>query len=208
MTVEDVNRGIHVAEFYLGQTVDALRLIEDAEHRPADTSDRVKHLAVVLDSLREKVDSGRLAVGFIHERFNADLPKEKQIGTPKAMGALLRSIPLTIGDGLHDFRGQRRVSCVEWDGKIETFLKQSLQSLQSLQSHTGRGATDGDIEETKSPKSPSPADEYPDMETLETLKKQSLHPETHTTKGVGDVGDVGDVFPNRLEPLDDDAEYF
>ncbi len=217
LTVEDIDRGIEMAVFYLGQTVDAMRLIEDSEHQPPDISERVKHLAEILDSLRAEVDSGRLAVGYIQERFNDSLPKEKQIGTPKAMGALLRSIQLTIADGLHDFRGQRRVSCLEWDTKTESFLKQSLQSLQSLQTQTAQGFTDGDIEKTKSPKSPYLPDPDFKMETLETWKKQSLHPGTSTSTGPGDIGDVGDVISNESENFDsdepetevlDDAEHF
>ena len=45
LTLEDVNRGIEAAEFYLVQPVDAMRLIEDLDHRPANTSERVRRLA-------------------------------------------------------------------------------------------------------------------------------------------------------------------
>ena len=78
--------GIDVAEFYLGQAVDAVRLLaEEACSRPREVSDRTQLLARVLDSLRGDIDNGRLAVGFIQERYNALAPNEGIIKSPHAM---------------------------------------------------------------------------------------------------------------------------
>ncbi|MGO9530565.1 MAG: DUF3987 domain-containing protein [Syntrophobacteraceae bacterium] len=202
LSLEDIERGIDAVEFYLGQTVDAMRLIEEPEHCPTDTSERVKHLAETLEALRSEVDSGRLAVGFIQERFNQGMPKEKQIGTAKAMGALLRSIPLTIPDRLHDFHGQRRVSCLEWDNITESFIKRSLHSLHSLQRQEQQCFADGDIGNSKSPKSPQMCDPDYDLETLERSENQSLRPENAVNSAFGDVGDVGDFIADKYQNLD------
>jgi hypothetical protein len=133
LTLEDVNRGIEAVEFFLGQTVDAVRLIEDPEHCLIDTTERVKHLAETLEILRSEVDSGRLAIGFIQDRYNQGLQKEKQIETAKAMGALLRSIPLTVSERRHRANNKVSAFCVEWNQKTESFLKSHCQSSRCSQ---------------------------------------------------------------------------
>jgi hypothetical protein len=207
LTLEDINRGITAVEFYLGQTVDAMQLIENSAHCPPDTSERVKHLAETLEGLRNEVDSGRLAVGYIQERFNQGMPKEKQIGTAKGMGALLRSIQLTIPDRLHDFHGQRRISCLEWDSKTESFIKRSLQSLQSLQRQEQQCFADGDIGKSKSPKSPQMPELDDDLETLERSENPSLRSGNGVKPSFGDIGDVGDLGIKEDENLDDEELF-
>ncbi len=65
----DITRGIETIEFYLGQTVSAMKLLESADFTAEQNGPQVVRLAQVLDSLRTDVDSGRLAIGFIQERF-------------------------------------------------------------------------------------------------------------------------------------------
>ena len=132
LTLDDLNRGIRAVEFYLGQTVQALQVLEDPFHSVQATDERVIQLAVVLDALRGHTDSGRLAVGFIHDALNQCLPEHQRFQTPRATGAFLRSLGLTIPRRKHDANGRRAVSCLLWDGKIETFLERRLQSLHSL----------------------------------------------------------------------------
>jgi len=197
LQVEEIDRGIAAVEFYLGQTVDAMRLLENENCAPADTSERLKRLAETLASLRGEVDSGRLAVGHIHERFNQGLTEEKQIGTAKAMGAMLRSIPLTMAHGNHDANGRRAVSCLEWDSKTESFIEVRLQRLQRLQGKQYQGRADTDIENPKSAKSVSDCGADSDMQTLQTWETQSLLPETPTNPTQTDFANIADVIPTE-----------
>ena len=128
----DITRGIETIEFYLGQTVSAMKLLESADFTAEQNGPQVVRLAQVLDSLRTDVDSGRLAIGFIQERFNDGLPEEQRIKTPRAMGVLLRSLGLTIPYGHHDANGRQRVSCLLWDTKTESLIKTRLECLGSL----------------------------------------------------------------------------
>ncbi len=132
LTLDDLNRGIRAVEFYLGQTVQALQVLEDPLHAVQVTDERVIQLAVVLDCLRGHTDSGRLAVGFVHGELNRRLPEHQRFQTPRATGAFLRSLGFTLPPGKHDANGRRAVSCLLWDSKIETFLGRRLQSLHSL----------------------------------------------------------------------------
>jgi hypothetical protein len=195
LTLDDINRGIDTVEFYLGQTVDAMRLIEDPEHCPADTSEQIKHLAETLESLRGEVDSGRLAVGFIQAQFNQGLSKERQIGTAKAMGALLRSVLLTMAEGHHDANGHRAVSCLKWDSKTEKFLETCLQSLQSLQTVNQQCFTGADIRKSKSAMSAKTSWADSDTQTLQTLKNRSLQPGTRSGPTSTDYADVAGFVP-------------
>jgi len=150
LRVEDLDRGIQATEFYLGQALDAMRLIRNPKHLPQDLSSRTLHLAKALESLRGEVDNGRLAVGFILERFNSDLPAEQKIGQPRALGAMLRSLGLTMAAGKHDANGKRAVSCLAWDAKIESFIKTHLQRLQCLQTKPAGGSVDADVQSAMS----------------------------------------------------------
>lgn len=125
--------GIDMAEFYLGQAVDAVRLLADEGlARPTEVSDRMQLLAKVLTSLRPDLDNGRLAVGFIQERFNTLAPAEARIKSPHAMGAMLRSAGLSVSAGKLNANGRRSTRCLLWDQKSEDFVQTSLQTLQTL----------------------------------------------------------------------------
>ena len=191
LTLEDIDRGIDSVEFYLGQTVDAMKLIEDPGHCPADTSERIKHLAETLDSLRGEVDSGRLAVGFIQARFNQGLSKEKQMETAKAMGALLRSIPLTKSAGRHDANGRKGAYCLEWDSKTELFIQQSSGSSGSSETKSQQSFASLNIEQAKFGKFRSGEPGNLKLDTSRTLEKRS--------SGLGyGVSESAANFPNVL----------
>jgi len=146
LTVKDVERGIEAVEFYLGQAIDAMRLLKDPEYYPQDISEFDRQLARTLDALRSQVDNGRLAVGFIMEQYNSGLRAEQKISKPKVMGTRLRSLGLTMSAGKHDANGRRAVSCLLWDEKTENFIKERLHSLQCLQSEPERGFVDTDVQ--------------------------------------------------------------
>ncbi len=197
LTIDDIQRGIRAVEFYLGQTVGALQVLEDSTHQPDAQDKRTLHLARVLDSLRGEVDSGRLAVGFIHERFNAGAEQYQRFRTPHAFGAFIRSCGLNIADSLHDANGRSRVRCLLWDEKINLFLEISLGSLGSLESVIRQEFAGRDIENAKSRKSRSNGEANTDSETSETCKNQSLGLQTSMNKGPRDIRDIRDIVSSK-----------
>ena len=199
LTITDVQRGIHAIEFYLSQTVGALQVLEDTSHQPDALDERTLHLARVLDSLRSDVDSGRLAVSYVHERFNAGVEKQQQFKTFKAMGSFIRSLKLSMSPGKHDANGRRAANCLLWDEKTNLFIETSLQRLQRLQNVDRQSSPSADIEKTKSATSASHTPQDGATQTLQTLKKQSLQPETITWKGSTDKADIADVVSGKEE---------
>jgi hypothetical protein len=189
----DIRKGIKVSEFYLGHIIEAMKaLVSEDAPLPFEKTDRVVHLAKTLEGLREQVDGGLLAIGFIWENFNKGCAEGLHVKNERAMGTILRDCGLTIARSKHDANGKRRVKCLQWDEKTESLTETCLQSLQSLQTQEKQGVTDGDIENPTSPTSPSKGDDGQNMETMETLKTQRLHGETIEIIEDGDNGDNGD----------------
>ena len=195
--VKGIKRGIKVVEFYLGNTIAAMKSLssEDVE-LPLEKTGQIIHLAETLNQLRDKVDGGLLSIGFIQENYNKGCPEGLHVKSDRAMGGILRHCDLTIQAGKGDANGRRRVKCLKWDKKTEAFTESCLQSLQSLQTQKNQDVTDGDIEKPMSPKSPSNGDNGQGLETLETLKKQCLHRKPIEIIDNGDIGDNGDIVSN------------
>jgi hypothetical protein len=192
LTADDLERGMKTVHFYLGQVQDALRLIEDEDHSPVEISERSILLARTLKQLRPSLENGRLAIGFIHEQFNKIAPKTQRIGKPRGMGALLRSVKLTISPDKHDANGRRAAYCLEWNQETENFIKQCLQYLQSLQTHEWQGFEDADIKTVMSASSSSSTDRDESVQTLKTPDNQCLHPETRTSNQDATIADIAD----------------
>jgi hypothetical protein len=201
---EDFDRARQVVMFHLGQAEEALRLFDPKNQHPAvEVSERTLHLASVLTELRKELDSGRLAVGYIHEAFNAKCQEHLRIKSPHAMGSLLRSCGLTISEGRHNANGKRAVRCLVWDKKADAFLeyqyKTSLQSLQSLPTEGSSAFAVADIEKSKSAKSANSSSESRPMQTLQTLKNKSLHPESRMQSSNADNADnADDILKDEL----------
>ena len=90
---------------------------------PVEVSERTALLAQVLEGMRQHIDNGRLAVGFVQGGYNLLAPREGTIKSPHAMGALLRSAGLTISAGRHHANGKAGVRCLQWDEKTEELLR-------------------------------------------------------------------------------------
>jgi len=123
ITLDDIKKGINIAEFYMGHAVDAVKVFSSGYMlNSIEITEQIICLSESLKTLKDEVDSGRLAVGFICERYNSIVKKNNQM-KPKAMGAFLRSCSLNITPGSHNANGRRSVRCLIWDNKLESFLK-------------------------------------------------------------------------------------
>lgn len=190
LSVEDLERGISTVQFYLGQIQDALLLIEQEDHAPAEVSERSMLLAQILDRLRPHLENGRLAIGFIQKQYNLIAPKTQRVGTPRGMGAVLRAVKLTTSQCTHNANGRRAVYCLEWNQQTETFIKQCLHQSETQEWRDIEGT---DVEE---PTSPDPVD---GVQTLQTSENQCLHQETRVSTGQTDIADVADVGASTSE---------
>jgi hypothetical protein len=134
----DIDRGIAAANFYMGQIVHAAQALFHEDHQlPPELTPQVLHLIRTLRDLRGQLDSGRLAVGFIHQEFNNTCQPEEKIATPKAMGAFLRGCGLTISPGKHNANGRSSVKCLQWDEHSEKLIKRGSELNQVEQSDVG-----------------------------------------------------------------------
>lgn len=124
---EEIHRAISVVEFYLAHTVSALQLI-DSDISPVHVNKTTSTLSKTLASLRSDLDSCRLAVGYIFEKFNEQCVPALKIKSEKAMGTLLREHGLTISNGKHNANRRRGVCCLIWDEKTDHFLRTSQTS--------------------------------------------------------------------------------
>lgn len=141
LSLEEMERGIQVVEFYLAQTVDAMWLIlDESSTPPVEISQRTIHLANTLELLKPDIESGRLAVGYIWKKFNSTAPPAIQLNSARAMGALLRDCGLTIAKGLHDFKGKRRLRCLVWGKKTEQFINHLSNVSKGSDSHNHAGS--------------------------------------------------------------------
>ena len=192
ITEETIQAGIEIAEYYLGQAVDAVRLLVDEKSSPPqEVSERTNRLARVLESLRNKTDSGRLAVSFIFEHFNAASPKESRMTSARAMGAILRNVGLSLSEGRHHANGKSGVRCLCWDEKTEHFLKQCSQRPQCSQHQYLRTLEDEDFTNATSSTS---SNEKASLRTSRILETPCPQQETVTGQRLEDIEDVEDIF--------------
>lgn len=198
-----IEKGIRLSEFYLGHIICAVEALAGDVSSPLEFTDQVIHLAKTLENLKPELDSGRLAVGYIHEKFNATCRPEQKINTARAIGALLRHCKLTIPGGTFNANKKESIKCLQWDEKTNSFIEVCLQSLQSLQNESYQGLQGGDIEKNKVSKVSREDTHNSQVETLETLKKQCLQAETGVNTSNGDFGDIGDEFSKENKKTND-----
>lgn len=155
--VQDIRRGIELAEWFLSNAVDAVHYLTKpgATAKTPDVSTKAVTLARTLEEVEDQAENGRVGIGWLKEQYNCRADQHDTFTTPHAFGAYVRSLGLKISNGLHDFQGRRRVKCLCVDEKTKSFRKSCLHSLHSLQTAQPCGLSDGDNLSPKSPKSPS-----------------------------------------------------
>jgi hypothetical protein len=190
LSLADLERGIRLVHFYLGQVQDALRLIEEDDYSPSEVSERSLLLAQTLQQLRSHLQDGRLAIGFIHKHYNLIAPDTQKVAKPRGMGAVLRAMKLIISPGKHDANGHRGAKCLVWDEYTETFIKKCLRCLRCLQNQNWQGFEGADIDESMSASSANTSEGFRELEAI-GIRLSS--PETCTSGGYQDDADIADM---------------
>ena len=123
LEITDITRGIKAAEFYLGQSVVAIKdLILKRSRYGFVNSERHRVFAKTLQHLKGRLENGMLTIGEIHDEFNKHAQQGYKFWSPKAIGLFIREIPLTVSDVKHRVNG-RQGRCLVWDIKTVNYLK-------------------------------------------------------------------------------------
>ncbi len=194
-----VKKGITVARFYLSQIAEAVSLFDtERASQPVEVSERTIRLAKILQNLKRELDNGKLAVGYILEKYNEGCPPYLSLRTPKSMGAFLRNCNLKVTNSKHDANGKKGVRCLEWDETTDKFinflLKQSPESPESPENKESSGITKEDITSGKSGKSGRNDNRENKIRTFRTSKEQSPGSQTRKNKGRPDIPDIPDII--------------
>jgi len=131
----DIKKGIKVSEFYLGHIIQAMEaLASEGAQNVFEITEQVRHLARTLEAMEPELDNGRLAVGYIQERFNADAERGLWVHSSRSMGSLLRKCGLTIQANRSRANGRTGVHCLVWDERINYLIeKTSTMSTKSTE---------------------------------------------------------------------------
>jgi hypothetical protein len=119
----DVQKGIRVSSFYLGHILTAMDVLGGASPDVVEVTDQVIHLAMTLKAMEPEVDNGRLAIGYVQEKYNEFSDPFLEVKSPHLMGSLLRRCGLTVTGGRHKANGRVGVFCLQWDKKTKSFLE-------------------------------------------------------------------------------------
>ncbi len=177
LQVEDIQRGIAVAMFHLGQEVGILELLlgRNKEAPPAELDERQQHLLGVLRSLETKPGNNLFSVRLITARFLESCPLELKGTTEKAVGRMLRAMGFSPSKISREVDGGRNRSCLELNDKNQKLLKTYLQRLQSL--HPAEFNTDitGNHDKPTLTKLTPDSPQGDEIQPLQPLEKQRLH---------------------------------
>ena len=193
---KDMQKGIDAVTFYAGHLVDAAKsLCSDKPVTPFEVTDQVKHLAETLEGLRNEIDNGRLAIGFIQERFNLNTEPEYKIKTPHAIGALLRKYGLTIPAG--HFRSNKKTGakCLSWNKETENFLKQvnKVNVVNNTINHAGLEALTLKNQSQRSQQNPQNITQNPKSVDIVDIEKTKSTPAKLRASSDVDKEDIVDI---------------
>jgi len=192
LSKNDIRKGIKAAEFYMGHIVDAMQaLISKDRIVSFEITEHVKHLAATLEGLKTELDNGRLAVGYVQEKFNESLPAGQQIKKAKSMGTFLRQCGLTVPVKKFRIKDKGGLSCLVWNQKLNNFLKKVSQHSQHSQQGVNGGSLQVLIKEKVSQHSQrSVSDNDPDVDNVDVENRLSTLVSPCLTRDVDNVVNV------------------
>lgn len=120
LNTDELKAGVAFAEYYLGQTVDALHFLQKNDHehtgaRKATEDSRVLSLARTLSRVEAEVENNRIAIGYLTGVYNKIASSADRISSARAMGEFLRNLGLTVPGSKHTWRNKRGVCCLVYD---------------------------------------------------------------------------------------------
>jgi hypothetical protein len=122
MEKADIERGILMAEFYMGMTIEAIHSLKTEQSIVSDNSD-IDLVANALKSLKNKVEKGVLSTRLIAEKYNQNFKKQEDHITTRKMGVILKKLGFTIPKKRFYVDGKAGQTCIEWNKDVEKYLK-------------------------------------------------------------------------------------
>ena len=172
---EDMQKGIDAVMFYAGHLVNIAKSLTDKAGIPIEiTEQQAKGLKKTLESLRSEVDNGRLAIGYVRERFNEMIKPEQQI-TSRMMGSLLRNCGLTLPATRFRANGRAGIHCLQWDEKTENFIKNVHNVHHVHKANNNKAFPLMDIKNV-CPSSPSSGEPMMDMMDIGNQRPSRIEP--------------------------------
>jgi len=123
LEIEDVNRGIDLVMYYLGQAVDAMMSLTGraVEAIPYDATPQLIGLCNVLQRLCPNSPQGKLPISDIATELDKVMPSEQKL-SPRGLGTYLRSLGLDTTGRIRV--GDRAGICaLEYNDKVINLLK-------------------------------------------------------------------------------------
>jgi len=131
LEIEDVNRGIDLVMYYLGQAVDAMMSLTGraVEAIPYDATPQLISLCKVLQRLGPSAPQGKLPISDIATELDKVMPSEQKL-SPRGLGTYLRSLGLDTTGRIRV--GDRAGICaLEYNDKVINLLKNVNDILTS-----------------------------------------------------------------------------
>jgi hypothetical protein len=132
LQVEDIQKGIDAASYYMGNAIAAIRHIREGFIPVNVDKAQMERLLITLESLKNDTESGRLAVGYICKKYNEGLPVDETL-SPRAIGSLIRKCGLEISASKFRCNGIIGAYCLVWDDKKFLNLKNEVHKSTSPQ---------------------------------------------------------------------------
>lgn len=190
INAETIQKTIATVTFYLGHTLEALRLL-NGEKTSIRQDDTRKYIIAALESLTEKAEGkGHLSVKDIADTYNALTGRNE---TPHKIGKLLRRTGFIPKQDSHS--GTYRIPFSE----IQKFLKTKSAKSASPQHSDNVDDILADIEKQKSASPPVFYGDASNVRTLRTLKKESPPKNIPCFSTVADFADIADFKPKQTE---------
>jgi len=183
---ETIQKAIAAVRFYLGHTVEALKLLR-GKQTVIQQSDAEKHLISVLEGLSRKAEGqGFVTVKDIADGYNSMTGKNE---TARRIGSLLRGIDLEPKQVFHGRYG------IYW-GNLQKYLKTTSPKSPSHPARENQGFREDDFNKQRHLSHPNNGTLQGDGVTWVTSENQS-HPMQHAVNN--DLGDLGDVKSKQSE---------
>ncbi|NQT55490.1 MAG: DUF3987 domain-containing protein [Desulfobacteraceae bacterium] len=200
LQIDDITKGTRLSVFYLGHIIQAMEALTSKDIPEVfEVTGQMIHLAKTLEVMKPELDSGRLAIGYIQERFNEKCDKGLKVRSPHLMGSMLRKYDLTITGGRYQANGRSGVYCLVWDEKTNSFIESCPNSPSSPQMKKHSGSPVMDNSNPKSKKSIDGDNGDGEDWTTWTTNGQSPEPESLDNSGFMDNLDNLDNFSNENE---------
>ncbi|ACL04305.1 hypothetical protein Dalk_2612 [Desulfatibacillum aliphaticivorans] len=122
--LDDIQRGMKVTEFYLGQSVDAMMTllgIETSETSHGPSKEAV--LAMALKGIKDGLVSNKILMADVMEMYNGLADTDNEFSSSRSFGVFVRGLGFTVPKGTQRV-GDKTGVCMEWNSGVDNFISE------------------------------------------------------------------------------------